>query len=87
MTQENKIQAALNMIDGYDWYWRMADAWLYDSAKAGMRNFVELVSTIENSNIRTALRNLWTLKFEETRGFKNTDITAKRNEYMAVLAA
>ena len=90
MTQENKIQTALQMIDGYDWYWRMADDWRYDSAKAGMRNFVERVSTIENSNIRQALRNLWTLKFEETRGFisgVSADTTAKRNEYMAVLAA
>ena len=55
-----------------------------------MRNFVELVSTIENSNIRQALRNLWTLKFEETRGTicgGSADTSAKRNEYMAVLAA
>ena len=37
MTQEHKIQTALQMIDGYDWYWRMADDWRYDSAKAGMR--------------------------------------------------
>ena len=68
----------------------MADDWRYDSAKAGMRNFVELVSTIENSNIRQALRNLWTLKFEETRGTicgGSADTSAKRNEYMAVLAA
>lgn len=90
MTQESKIQTALKMIDSYDWYWRMADTWLYDSAKAGMRSFVELVSTIENSNIRQALRNLWTLKFKETRGFisgVSADTTAKRNEYMAALAA
>lgn len=90
MTQENKIQRALQMIDSYDWYWRMADAWLYDSAKAGMRKFVSLVNSIEDGNIRTALRNLWTLKYEETRGFisgVSADITAKRNEYMAVLAA
>lgn len=90
MTQENKIQAALRMIDGYDWYWRMADAWLYDSAKSGMRSFVELVSTIENSNVRQALRNLWTLKYEETRGIisgESADTSAKRSEYMAVLAA
>ena len=78
------------MIDSYDWYWRMADAWLYDRAKAGMRSFVSFVSTIENENVRQALRNLWTLKYEETRGFisgGNTDISAKRSEYMAVLAA
>lgn len=90
MTQENKIQTALQMIDGYDWFWRMSDAWLYDEAKAGMRNFVSFVNTIENANIRIALRNLWTLKYEEVMGIisgNRIDMSAKRNEYMAALAA
>lgn len=90
MTQENKIQTALQMIDGYDWFWRMSDAWLYDEAREGMRNFVSFVSTIENANIRIALRNLWTLKYEEVMGIisgNRIDMSAKRNEYMAALAA
>ena len=90
MTQENQIQTALKMIDSFDWYWRMADAWLYDSAKAEMRYFVSFVNSIDNANIRTALRNLWTLKYEETIGIisgNNIDMSAKRNEYMAILAA
>lgn len=92
MTQENQmqIQTALKMIDSFDWYWRMADAWLYDDAKAGMRNFVLFVNSIDNPNIRTALRNLWTLKYEETIGIisgNNINMSAKRNEYMAALAA
>lgn len=90
MTQENKIQTALQMIDGYDWFWRMSDAWLYDEAKAGMRRFVAFVNTIENGNIRRALRGLWTLRYEETSSIisgRSTDTSAKRNEYMAILAA
>ena len=93
MTQNTTIQEALNMIDRFDWYWRMADSgydWRYNAAKAGMRKFVALVSTIDNEIVRKALRNLWTLKFEEARDAvngKNTDNTEKKNEYMAALAA
>ena len=93
MTQNTTIQEALNMIDRFDWYWRMADSgydWRYNAAKAGMRKFVALVSTLDNEIVRKALRNLWTLKFEEARDAvngKNTDNTEKKNEYMAALAA
>lgn len=93
MANENKIQDALQMIDRFDWYWRMADSdfdWRYENAKAGMRKFVALVSTIENEIVSKALRNLWTLKYEETRDAVNgreTDNTEIRNEYMAALAA
>jgi hypothetical protein len=93
MTQNTTIQEALNMIDRFDWYWRMADSgydWRYNAAKAGMRKFVALVSTIDNEIVKKALRNLWTLKFEEARDAmngKNTDNSEKKNEYMAALAA
>lgn len=93
MTTFSKIQEALKMIDCFDWYWRMADdgyEWRYENAKREMRKYVALVNTFEDEKIRTALRNLWTLKFEEARDAVNgrkTDYTAKRNEYMAALAA
>lgn len=93
MANENKIKDALQMIDRFDWYWRMADGdfdWRYESAKTGMRKFVALVRTIDNENVRKALSNLWTLKYEEARNAvngKETDNTDIRNEYMAALAA
>ena len=93
MANENKIQDALQMIDKFDWYWRMADSgfdWRYESAKASMRKFVALVNSIDNEIVRKALRNLWTLKYEEARDAvngKETDYTEIRNEYMAALAA
>lgn len=90
MTRNNKIQTALDMIESYDWYWRMADEWLYDSAKAGMRRFVTFVNTIEDKSVRKALRGLWTLRYEETCGIisgRNINVSEQRNEYMAVLAA
>lgn len=90
MAQDNKIQTALEMIESYDWYWRMADEWLYDSAKAGMRRFVTFVSTIEDESIRMALRGLWTLRYEEASSIisgRNINVSEQRNEYMAVLAA
>ena len=93
MTQNSKIQDALQMIDRFDWYWRMADGgytWRYDNAKAEMKKFVALVHSIDNEIVRKALRNLWTLKYEEARDAMNgkeTDNTEIRNEYMAALAA
>lgn len=90
MTQDSKIQKALEMIDNYDWFWSMSDAWRYDSAKAGMRSFVSLVNTIDDEDVRKALRGLWTLRYEETSSIingRNIDTSAQRNEYMAVLAA
>lgn len=90
MAQDNKIQTALEMIENYDWYWSMSDAWRYDSAKAGMRRFVALVNTIEDEDVRKALRGLWSLRYEETSGIisgRHADVSAQRNEYMAALAA
>lgn len=93
MANENKIQDALQMIDRFDWYWRMADSgfdWRYENAKAGMRKFVALVHSIDNEIVRKALRNLWTLKYEEARDAvngKETDNAEIRREYMAALAA
>ena len=90
MTQDSKIQKALDMIDNYDWFWSMSDAWRYDSARAGMRSFVTLVNTIEDENVRMALRGLWTLRYEETSSIisgRNINVSEQRNEYMAVLAA
>ena len=90
MARDNKIRTALEMIDNYDWYWRMSDEWLYDSAKAGMRRFVTLVNTIEDEDVRKALRGLWSLRYEEASSIisgHNTDVSVKRSEYMAVLAA
>lgn len=90
MTQDNKIQTALEMIESYDWFWRMSDAWLYDSAKAGMRRFVTFVNTIGDENMRNALRGLWVLRYEEASSIisgRHADVSAQRNEYMAVLAA
>ena len=87
---QDKIQTALDMIDNYDWFWSMSDEWRYDSAKAGMRSFVALVNTIEGENVRTALRGLWTLRYEEASSIingRNIETSAQRNEYMAVLAA
>ena len=74
MAQDNKIQTALEMIENYDWYWSMADEWRYDS----------------DEDVRRALRGLWTLRYEEASGIisgRHADVSAQRNEYMAVLAA
>lgn len=87
---QDKIQKALKMIDSFDWFWSMADEWRYDSAKAGMRRFVALVNTIEDEDVRKALRGLWSLRYEETSSIisgRNVNVSEQSNEYMAVLAA
>ncbi len=87
---QDKIQKALKMIDSFDWFWSMADEWRYDSAKAGMRSFVSLVNTIDDEDVRRALRGLWTLRYEETSSIisgHNINVSEQRKEYMAVLAA
>ena len=55
-----------------------------------MRRFVALVNTIEDEDVRKALRGLWSLRYEEASSVingRNIDTSAQRNEYMVVLAA
>ena len=93
MTQNTNIQEAIKMIESHDWYWMMSDYGYesnYNAAKAGMKRFVKFVSTIENTNVREMLRNLWTLRWEAARdainGRKNEDNQVKQEELMNALA-
>ena len=60
------INKALEVMSNHDWYWMMSDFThpAIDSARGSMRYFVELVASISNANIRKALRDLWTLTYE-----------------------
>lgn len=87
-----KIDEALRIMSGYDWHWCMADygyTQFYEGAKATMRRFVKVVSEIENSAIREALRNLWTLKYENARAQRNgnemEDFKEREAELMNVI--
>ena len=92
MTQENKIEKALQMIKNFDWDWRMCDLGYFEERKKAerrMRSFVALVCTIPNKAVREALRNLWTLEYRKiqyNRGGNKTEYIEKKKEYMAVLA-
>ena len=74
VTTANIINEALSILRNHDWYWMMADYGYeakYNAAKASMRSFVSLVKTIDNNNVRDALRNLWMLHYEHARNSIN----------------
>lgn len=91
---KTQIEKALNILEGHDFYWFMAD-FAYtdgtrDDAKASMRYFVKVVAQIENKNIREALRNLWILYCDKARARVNgQDVESfnnKAEELMNILA-
>lgn len=64
-TTVQKVEKALNILNNQDWYWMMADYThpAYDYACGGMRAFVKLAASIEDSGITKALRDLWTVTY------------------------
>jgi hypothetical protein len=65
-TTSQKIEKALQILNGHDWYWAMANYSnpAYGNAYASMRSFVEVVASIADSAIVKALRELWTATYE-----------------------
>lgn len=83
----NKIENALSILNGHDWYWMMSDSnSAYGYACGSMRAYVELVATIEDSTIVKALRDLWTTnyQFAHNRCDKET-FKAKEAELMNII--
>lgn len=60
------INKALEALNNHDWWWMMADYShpSIDYARGSMRYFVELVATINDANIRKALRDLWVATYD-----------------------
>lgn len=94
MATSQKIEKALEILNGQDWYWCMSDYThpAYDYACGSMRAFVELVATIENSSIVKALRDLWKATYEYVHAtmFGSNDAAkaefkAKEADLMAVI--
>ena len=66
MTTKEIINKALEVMNGQDWYWYMSDyqvSEMKDKAYGTMRYFVELVASINDSTIRKAMRELWTVSY------------------------
>ena len=92
-TTTNKIETALSILNGHDWYWCMADSnSAYSKAYSNMRMFVELVASINDSVVVKALRDLWTAHYKyvkATMWSSNDDAKAeykvKEAELMAVI--
>lgn len=88
------INKALATMNNHDWYWCFADYThpAIDNARGNMRYFVELVATISDAGIRKALRDLWTLTYENVyKNMWNKDEEAnkayeiKKAELMAII--
>ena len=64
-TTSQKIDKALETLKAQDWWYCFADYThpAYDNAYSNMRAFVELVATINDSEIVKALRDLWTATY------------------------
>ena len=86
-TTANKIEKALQILKGHDWYWMMCDSnSAYGYARGSMRAFVELVATINDAAIVKALRDLWTANYEyvHSKSDKET-FKAKEAELMSII--
>lgn len=88
------INKALEALKNHDWYWMMADYShpAMDYARGNMRFFVELVATIADADIRKALRDLWTLTYENVHANlfgkneeANKQYETKKAELMAII--
>ena len=88
------INKALEVMSNHDWYWMMSDFThpAIDNARGSMRYFVELVASISNANIRKALRDLWTLTYENVHANMwnkneeaNKQFEIKKAELMAII--
>lgn len=92
MDTKNIINEALQIMKAHDWTWFMADfgyTQYYEGARANMRHFVSVISKIDDAQKRDALRELWTLKYYNTRASVNgqTADESKESELMQIIAA
>lgn len=94
MSTRNTIEKAIQMINSHDWFWMMCDYGYetnYSAAKAGMRSFVALIKTIDNTTAREALKNLWLLHYEHAHNSINGRETeayeGRKDELMKIALA
>lgn len=92
MTQNNKIEEAIKMIEAHDWFWMMAEEFTryYNNAKASMKSFVKFVNTIEDKVVREQLRALWVLYYDNANAAINgkefNGFETKKAEILKTLA-
>lgn len=88
------INKALETMKNHDWWWMMADYThpSIDYARGNMRYFVELVATINDINLRKALRDLWVATYENVHANlfvkneeANKQFEIKKAELMAII--
>ena len=95
ITTSEKVNKALEILRGHDWFWFMADYNVSserNAAYGNMKAFVRLVATIAEKEISQALRDLWCAKYDfEHATLFGSDAKAekafeeKKTELMAVI--
>ena len=94
MATMETIYKALETMKNHDWWWMMADYThpSIDYARGNMRYFVELVATINDINLRKALRDLWVATYENVHANlfvkneeANKQFEIKKAELMAII--
>lgn len=93
-TNSKKIEKALEILKGQDWWWCMSDDThpAYDNACGSMRAFVEVVASITDRAIVKALRDLWTATYEYVHATmfgsskeKDSKFEATKAQLMAII--
>ena len=91
MNTTETIDMALKILNSQDWYWYMSDYQvdeMRNKAYSTMRYFVELVSSINDSIVRKAMRELWTAtyNFKELNSPMSSPSETQIREYNNVKA-
>ena len=84
-TTSQKVEKALSILKGHDWYWAMADysSPAYDNAYSSMRSFVEVVASIADNAIVEALRDLWKATYDYIHATMWSSDDAAKAEFKA----
>lgn len=72
MVNNSNIEKALNILNGYDWYWSLGDDYAYTNGtekrmEKTMREFVSLAASC-SAEVNSALRELWAVSFYYFKG-------------------
>lgn len=79
----DKIQTALDIIDTFDWGWRMEDSNYNENmakAKNRTRHFTETLKEISDKAIVKALREIWIAYYDLSQPFMDKDYYKKKNQ-------
>ena len=87
-TTQQKIEKALRILEGHNWYWMMEEAFCVprNHAHGNMRAYVKLAASIGDRTTSQALRDLWTVTYKYTwKRIGKADYEAMKKELMGII--